>query len=40
MATPPTFVLVHSPLVGLQTWEGVAAQLAHRSRVAVVPLSP
>ena len=37
MATPSTFVLVHSPLVGPKTWEGVAAQLADRDRVAVVP---
>ena len=37
MAAPSTFVLVHSPLVGPKTWEGVAAQLADRHRVAVVP---
>ena len=34
MATASTFVLVHSPLVGPKTWEGVAAEFADRVRVA------
>jgi pimeloyl-ACP methyl ester carboxylesterase len=33
----PTFVLVHSPLVGPTSWLPVARELGRRGRVAVVP---
>ncbi len=33
----PTFVLIHSPLVGPLSWESVAAELRRREVAAVVP---
>lgn len=35
--SPPVFVLIHSPLVGPATWEGVAGEMRQRGIVVVVP---
>ncbi len=34
----PTFVLVHSPIVGPATWSGVRTELEARGRKALVPV--